>query len=364
MTAADRDRWDERHAGAGSPTSAPPEALVDADGLPDPVGPGDRVLDVACGTGAQTLWALGLGASVDAVDVSPVAIERLEIEAARRGRSDLLRAEVADLDDGLPGGFDGPYDLVIVQRFRMPSLWTDLAGRLRPGGMVATSVLSSVGRDGTPGEFHAAPGELVEVLADTGLAVRHHREGDGLATAVAMMPVDAESRSDAGPSLLHPLVAAAVESTGLRVEIVECDPTLADTTRFCEAYGYSPDDSANTIIVVGKAAEPVHAACVVLASTRLAVNSVVRRRLGTRKASFAPAEVTLELTGMEIGGVTALGLPAGMPVWIDAAVLSRERVILGGGNRSSKLLVDPRDLAALAGVEVVEALADPIAPSP
>ena len=35
-----------------------------------------------------------------------------------------------------------------------------------------------------------------------------------------------------------------------------------------------------------------------------------RDRLGTRKASFAPAEATRELTGMEIGGVTVFGLPA------------------------------------------------------
>lgn len=161
-------------------------------------------------------------------------------------------------------------------------------------------------------------------------------------------------------ALLHPLVSAAVEASGIAVDVVACDPALADTAQFCEAYGYSPDDSANTIVVVGKAAEPVHAACVVLASTRLAVNSVVRRRLGTRKASFAPAEVTLALTGMEIGGVTALGLPSDLPVWIDAAVLERERVILGGGNRSSKLLVDPRLLVDVPGVEVVEGLADPI----
>lgn len=166
--------------------------------------------------------------------------------------------------------------------------------------------------------------------------------------------------STVGLGRLHQLVAAAVEATGVPVEVVECDPALADTAQFCEAYGYSPDDSANTIVVVGKAAEPVHAACVVLASTRLAVNTVVRRRLGTRKASFAPAEVTLALTGMEIGGVTALGLPTDVPVWIDARVLDRERVILGGGNRSSKLLVDPRELASLPGVEVVDGLAEPI----
>lgn len=58
---------------------------------------------------------------------------------------------------------------------------------------------------------------------------------------------------------------------GHEFEIVECDPALADTAEFCEAYGYSVDDSANTLVVVGKSDPRVNAACVVLASTRLDV---------------------------------------------------------------------------------------------
>ena len=95
-------------------------------------------------------------------------------------------------------------------------------------------------------------------------------------------------------------VRAAAEATGVPFEIVPCDPALADTAAFCAAYGYDLDDSANAIVVIGKPsgadAEPTYVACVVLASTRLDVNRAVRKRLGTKKASFAPAEVTAELT--------------------------------------------------------------------
>ncbi|CAN5594082.1 YbaK/EbsC family protein [soil metagenome] len=160
--------------------------------------------------------------------------------------------------------------------------------------------------------------------------------------------------------MLHPLVAEAVAELRIEGDVVPCDPDAADTADFCATYGYEMEDSANTIVVVGKAAEPVHAACVVLATTKLAVNSVVRKRLGTKKASFAPGEVTKELTDMEIGGVTAVGLPAGMPLWIDSAVMGRERIILGGGNRSSKLVVAPAELLKVPGVEVVDGLAAPV----
>jgi len=141
--------------------------------------------------------------------------------------------------------------------------------------------------------------------------------------------------------------------------VVPCDPALADTAAFCEAYGYAMEDSANTIVVVGKGDPPRHAACVLLATTRLDVNGTVRRRLGTRKASFADAGATLELTGMALGGVSAVGLPEGLPLWVDAAVLGRERIVLGGGSRSRKLLASPSLLLELPGAELVEGLASP-----
>jgi len=149
-----------------------------------------------------------------------------------------------------------------------------------------------------------------------------------------------------------------LDATGVEYEIVPCDPDLADTAAFCEAYGFALEDSANTIVVAGKADPPVHAACVVLATTRLDVNKVVRKRLGTRKASFAGADETKELTGMAIGGVTPVGLPEGLPLWVDARVMERERIILGGGGRDRKVLASPAILTAL-GAEVVEDLAKP-----
>ena len=94
-----------------------------------------------------------------------------------------------------------------------------------------------------------------------------------------------------------------------------------------------------------------------LASTRLDVNRVVRKRLGTKKASFAPADVTAALTGMAIGGVTPFALPADLPLWIDARVMERERIVVGGGSRSAKVVGPPSMLLTVPGAEVVEDLA-------
>jgi prolyl-tRNA editing enzyme YbaK/EbsC (Cys-tRNA(Pro) deacylase) len=151
-------------------------------------------------------------------------------------------------------------------------------------------------------------------------------------------------------------VIERLDALDVEYEIVRCDPALADTAAFCEAYGYALEDSANTIVVVGKADPPVYAACVVLATTRLDVNKVVRKRLGVRRVSFAGPDDTRQLTGMEIGGVTPIGLPMGLPLWVDARVMERPRVILGGSGRDRKVLAPPTVLIAL-GAQIVEDLA-------
>ncbi len=153
------------------------------------------------------------------------------------------------------------------------------------------------------------------------------------------------------------------QASGLAFDVIACDPALADTAQFCEAYGYALADSANTILVVGKSEPRIYAVCLVLADSRLDVNGEVRRRLGTRKASFASAEETGALTGMTIGGVTVVGVPADLPVWIDARVMERTSIVLGGGGRDRKLVAPPAWLLARpqatpgATVDVVEGLA-------
>jgi prolyl-tRNA editing enzyme YbaK/EbsC (Cys-tRNA(Pro) deacylase) len=152
-------------------------------------------------------------------------------------------------------------------------------------------------------------------------------------------------------------LVAALHGVAVPYELFPCDPALADTAAFCAAYGFAPEDSANTILVIGKSDPPRYAACVVLAPHRLDVNRTVRDRLATRKASFAPAESTRDITGMEIGGVTVFGLPADLPIWVDGRVMDRARIVLGGGSRSWKVIASPAILRALPRVEVVDGLA-------
>lgn len=159
-------------------------------------------------------------------------------------------------------------------------------------------------------------------------------------------------------------VVRHLEELDARFTMMECDPDLADTAAFCEAYGVAPEDSANAILVASKRPRGHFALSLVLATSRLDVNRTVRDLMGVKKLSFADAAVTAEKTGMLIGGVTPFGLPSGIPVYVDAAVMDRPEVVVGGGSRSKKVRLDPEVFSRMPGVEVVAGLAKPFEPSP
>ncbi len=167
------------------------------------------------------------------------------------------------------------------------------------------------------------------------------------------------------PALSRPDLLAEPVVTALRgwpradeVKVAEIDPDLADTAAFCAAYQVPPEISANCVVVAGKREGQVrYAACLVLATTRADVNGVVRRLLDVRKASFAAMDTAVAETGMAYGGITPIGLPAGWPILVDAAVATAPEVVIGSGIRGSKLALPGKALADLPGAEVVEGLA-------
>jgi prolyl-tRNA editing enzyme YbaK/EbsC (Cys-tRNA(Pro) deacylase) len=156
-----------------------------------------------------------------------------------------------------------------------------------------------------------------------------------------------------------PRIKAALDASGLAYEVWPCDDRLADTAAFCAHYNVPPSHSVNAILVRSKTDPARMALCMVPATHRLDVNRTVRKRLGAKKASFAPPEDTRALTGMEIGGVTPIGLPPGLPVWVEASVMALDYIILGGGNRTSKLKISPEIFAHLHNCEIITGLASP-----
>ncbi len=152
-------------------------------------------------------------------------------------------------------------------------------------------------------------------------------------------------------------VAAELAALGVAFETLTIDPEFADTAAFCEKYGYELGVSANTIVIGSRREPRQYCACVVLANTRLDVNHAVRDLMGTRRLSFASAADTVKITGMELGGVTVFALPDGLPLYVDARIMESEFVILGGGDRSTKIKISPTVFDRMSQARVIEGLA-------
>lgn len=182
-----------------------------------------------------------------------------------------------------------------------------------------------------------------------------HMTGTGYYTLGGLSSVPASQR----PELLAAPTREMLERDGLldQVGVVEIDPAVSDTAATQATFGLEADMLANCVVVGGKreGAERL-AACVVLSTTRADVNGTVRRHLDVRKASFLPMERAVELTGMEYGGITPIGLPPEWPVLVDGRVGERPAVVIGSGVRRSKVLLPGPVLTSLRNVTVLDGL--------
>jgi prolyl-tRNA editing enzyme YbaK/EbsC (Cys-tRNA(Pro) deacylase) len=66
----------------------------------------------------------------------------------------------------------------------------------------------------------------------------------------------------------------------------------------------------------------------------------------------------VELTGMEYGGITPIGLPPQWPVLVDYRVIATPHVIIGSGVRHSKIVLPGPAVGALPNAEVLTGLAN------
>lgn len=156
-------------------------------------------------------------------------------------------------------------------------------------------------------------------------------------------------------SILHDRVRESLHAAGITdFEVLVCPPELADTAEFCAHFGIAAEDACNAILVAVKSTPRRYVACLVRADTKLDVNRKVSALVGVKRLSFASGDETAELTGMLIGGVTIPGLPEDVEIYLDERVMERQRIIIGGGNRSSKIRIAPAELLKLPHASVAD----------
>jgi SAM-dependent methyltransferase len=141
-------------------------------------------LDLACGSGRNSVWLAEQGFKTLAVDRNAAALDTLRHEAARRGLS--IRTQVVDLENGEPFLEPDTFDLVVVVHYLHRPLFPALVRALRPGGVLAyetfTRAQAARGKPTNPA-FLLEPGELLTLVRP--LNVVASREGDFEGTMLA-----------------------------------------------------------------------------------------------------------------------------------------------------------------------------------
>jgi len=161
-----RAKWDARYRDAGG-RGQPASVLAENTHLLPERG---RALDMACGLGSNALLLAERGLSVEAWDLSPVAIERLNADGGERGLP--LQASVRDVvaEPPPPGGFD----VIVVAHFLERGLCPAISAALRPGGLLFYQTFTRARvTDTGPGNpaFRLDHNELLHLFADLSLVV-------------------------------------------------------------------------------------------------------------------------------------------------------------------------------------------------
>ncbi len=156
MVVSDAARWDRRWSAFEGELS-PARVLLDHLHLLPEAG---VALEIACGLGANAELLAGRGLSVQAWDVSPVAIERLS------ARCPAIEASVRDVVAAPPE--PGSCDVLVITRFLRRDLAPAFMAALRPGGVLFCQTFAreaATDRGPSNPDYRLAPGELLALFA-------------------------------------------------------------------------------------------------------------------------------------------------------------------------------------------------------
>ena len=195
MSQADRDKWNARYLARAYEARTHPSALLEHwAGRLRVTGPAPRAIDLACGRGRNALFLARRGWHVDAVDISPIALDRLRTDAEAEDLPvNCLERDLEPTSSALDVFAEHCYYLALSIRYTDLPLVGALPRVLAPGGhLIAEMHLiteKTVAGPRSP-RFRVAPGELRK--AGSAFELLHYHEGlvtdpDGRTVALAQL---------------------------------------------------------------------------------------------------------------------------------------------------------------------------------
>jgi len=170
---SDREKWNQRYSDEPGVMPAPDPFLVQHSDLLR----SGRSLDVACGRGGNAIFLAQSGYVVDAVDISDIALAKLQVYAEQRGLN--IRCVLADLDYFTFA--KESYDLVAVFYFFSEPLLPSIKHALRRDGLLFYATYNERHTSVQPGfnpDYLVDPQALARYFSDFEILVDESEAGE------------------------------------------------------------------------------------------------------------------------------------------------------------------------------------------
>lgn len=78
------------------------------------------------------------------------------------------------------------------------------------------------------------------------------------------------------------------------------------------------------------------------------------RQIGKKRVEPCKPDVAERHSGYQVGGTSPFGLRKAMPVYVEATILTLDRIYINGGRRGFLVAIDPRELVRVVAATPVE----------
>ena len=156
----------------------------------------------------------------------------------------------------------------------------------------------------------------------------------------------------------RPRPCALLDAKGIpyTATVYDADAEFHSADEAATILGVSLDAMYKTLVVLREGARSRPIIVMVPSDTQLDLK-MLAQSLGEKKLRMATQREAEQLTGMQVGGISVLGLkrPAAFDIFIDERARTLETIHISAGERGIEIALRTADLVALTGAKYVTA---------
>lgn len=146
-----------------------------------------------------------------------------------------------------------------------------------------------------------------------------------------------------------------LDRMGISYEVYTFSPDIHSAVGVAEVTGIPAAQVFKTLVILRPSGKPM----LVIAPGDSEVDlRKVAAVAGEKKVAMASQREAEALTGLQVGGISALALrDKRFPVYLDHSALTHERIMVSAGKRGVNLRLSPQDLIRAVDAQLIDAVA-------